>query len=135
MVDNLQYLLTQNNHNQDKFTQSGVYKLTCADCGKAYTGQTDRDFKTRFNEHRRRSFQYNTPASKYAQHLTEHLHAFGDMHIMQVIQFQKKGIHLNTIELFHIPKKQMLITTLTMTTRYLPTIFYTVLKGFQEESQ
>jgi hypothetical protein len=45
----LQHLLIHNTYNQDKFTQSGVYKLTCPDCGKAYLGQTGKDFKTRFN--------------------------------------------------------------------------------------
>ena len=60
--NNLLHHLTQTSHIQDKFTQSGVYKLTCSDCGKVYMGQIDY-FKTRFNEHKR-SFQYNTQTSK-----------------------------------------------------------------------
>jgi len=94
----LQNYLTYNVHNQHKFTQSGIYKLTCPNCGKAYIGQTGRDFITRFNKHKH-SFQYNNHTSKYAQRLVDHMQSFGNMHnIMQIIQLQKKGIHLNTIE-------------------------------------
>jgi hypothetical protein len=32
--------LSNNTHHEDKFTRSGVYKLTCPDSGKAYVGQT-----------------------------------------------------------------------------------------------
>jgi hypothetical protein len=86
----LQKHLTHSIQNHDKFTRSSVYKLTCPDCGKAYAGQTGRDFYTRYNEHKR-SFRYNNHNSKYAQHLTEHGHTFGSIHnIMQVLQVQKK---------------------------------------------
>jgi len=46
----------------DKFSLSGVYKLTCPDCNKAYIGQTGRKFATRFQEHKK-SFQ--RPLSKF----------------------------------------------------------------------
>jgi hypothetical protein len=36
--------LTHKNQKEDKYTHSGVYKLTCPDCKKAYVGQTDRSF-------------------------------------------------------------------------------------------
>jgi hypothetical protein len=42
--------LTRNTHTRDKFTCSGVYRLTCPDCGKAYIGQNGRDFASRNNE-------------------------------------------------------------------------------------
>jgi len=41
----LHNLLAHNTQHHDKFTRSGVYKLTCPDCGKAYIGQTGRDFR------------------------------------------------------------------------------------------
>jgi len=45
----------------------------------------------------------NTQASKYAQRLATHRHAFGNIQgSMQILQFQKKGIHLNTVEGFYI---------------------------------
>ena len=31
-------------NNTDKYTHSGVYKLSCRDCNKAYVGQTGRIF-------------------------------------------------------------------------------------------
>ena len=74
---------------------------------------------------------------KYAQHLTEHLHAFGDVHdIMQIIEFQKKRYssqHNRTIPYTkeaavnnHINDDHMISTN---------KIFDTILKGFQEENQ
>jgi hypothetical protein len=41
-------LLSHKNPNPDKFSLSGVYKLSCPDCNKAYVGQTGRRFATRF---------------------------------------------------------------------------------------
>jgi len=38
--------------------------------------------------------------------LIEHGHAFGNIHnTMEILQFQKKGTYLNTIERFHIYKE------------------------------
>jgi predicted methyltransferase len=36
----IQKLLIHKQHQTDIHSQSGVYKLTCPDCGKAYVGQT-----------------------------------------------------------------------------------------------
>ena len=47
----LHNLLTRNTHYRDKYTCSGIYKLTCPNCGKAYIGQTGGDFAPRYNEH------------------------------------------------------------------------------------
>jgi len=92
-------------HYQDKFTHSGVYKLTCPDCGKAYIGQTGREFISRYNEHIR-SFRNNTSASKFAKNLNDHLHSFGPIQdVMHMVQFRKKGPHINTIERFYIHKE------------------------------
>jgi hypothetical protein len=34
------------------------------------------------------------------------MHSFGTIHdVMQILQFQKKGLHLNTTERFHIHKE------------------------------
>ena len=54
----------------------------------------------------KRAFRYNTQQCKFAQHLREYGHAFGNIeNIMEVLQFHKKGIHLNTIEKFYIHKE------------------------------
>ena len=106
------------------------------DCGKAYVGQTGQDFKTRFKEHKR-AFQWNTQASKYAQHLATHRHAFGNIQdTMQILQFQKKDIHLNTIQHFYIYKEASLNNHLN-DAHTIPKskIFETILKEeFQEDS-
>jgi hypothetical protein len=82
----IQKHLSHNNPPPNKFTCSGIYKLTCTDCNKAYIGQTGRDFYARFNEHNT-AFKYNTSHSKFAQHLNTNRHAFGNIEkITEIIQ-------------------------------------------------
>jgi hypothetical protein len=51
-------------------------------------------------------FRNSSHASKFAQHLIEHTHTFGPIvDIMQILYYQKKGPHLNTIERFYIHKE------------------------------
>jgi len=89
-TNNIQSYITQNTRTNDIFAQSGFYELTCPDCGKAYVGQTGRDFRTRFNEHKR-SFIHNSQTSKYTLHLIEYSHTLGNMQdVMRGLQFQKK---------------------------------------------
>ena len=67
--------------------------------------QTGRYFRTRFNEHKC-SFTHNYQSSKYPMHLLEHSHTLGNMQdVMRVLQFQKKGIHLDSIQRFHIHRQ------------------------------
>jgi hypothetical protein len=104
-VNTLQKHLLHNTTQQDKYSKSGIYKLTCPDCSKVYVGQTGRNFYTRYDEHKR-AFRYNTSQSKYAKHAIEQGHRFGNLeNIMEILQFQKKGYHLNTIERYHIHKE------------------------------
>jgi hypothetical protein len=85
-----------------KFSSSGVYKLTCLDCKKAYIGQIDEYFTKRYNEHKR-SFSNNSHSSNFAQHLNEHIKSSGAINNnMQILHHQKKDPHLNTIERFYI---------------------------------
>jgi len=89
----------------DKYSRSGAYKLTCPDCNKAYVGQTGRGFTQGFKEHRN-AFKSNRNTSNYAKRTLEHLHQFGPIQeTMQVLQYQGKGAHLNTIERFFIYKE------------------------------
>ena len=40
------------------------------------------------------------------QHLNEHMHTFGPVdNIMQILYYQKKGPHLNSVERFYIHKE------------------------------
>ena len=90
----IQNHLTYKNQNSDKFSLSGVCKLTCPDCKKAYKGQTERNFTKRYNKHKC-TFRKNNHSSKFAQHLNEHVHSFGTINdIMQILHYQKKGPHL-----------------------------------------
>ena len=69
-------LLGHTNLAPEKFTLSGVYKLTCPDCNKAYAGQTGRRFSIRYNEHKEVVYN-NSHTSSFAQHLHEQAHSFG----------------------------------------------------------
>jgi rRNA maturation protein Nop10 len=98
----IQYLLKKKIPDSDKFSSSGVYRLMCPECGKAYVGQTGRRFSLRYNEHRR-AFYKNSPSSSFAQHLLDETHPFGPINdIMQVLHHQRKCPHLNTMERFDI---------------------------------
>jgi len=100
----LQNLLMQEPQPPDKYSRSGAYKLTCPECNKVYVGQTGRSFTQMFKEHRS-AFKSNRNTSNYAKHASEHLHPFGPIQeTMQVLQYQRKGTHLNTIERFFIYK-------------------------------
>ena len=93
------------NQKSDKYASSGVYKLTCPDCKKAYVGQTGRSFSIRYNEHKL-AFRNNSHTSKFAQRLIDHAHSFGTIHdTMQVLQNHKKSAHLNTLERYYINAK------------------------------
>jgi len=90
------------NYAHDKYSRSGIYKLTCPDCHKAYVGQTGRQFSTHYKEHKT-AWCKNSNTSNFAKHLIEEAHSFGPMNkIMEIIHCHKKGAHLNTIEKFHI---------------------------------
>jgi hypothetical protein len=84
-----------------------VYKLICPDCHKAYVGQTGRQFSVRYKEHKK-SFRDKTDTSRYAKHLNGNDHSFGPIEdIMETLKFQRKGIHLNTVERFHIHRESI----------------------------
>ena len=86
----------------DIYSRSGIYKLNCQDCGKKYVGQTGRSFTKRFKEHLH-SYRTNNTNSNFAQHLNENNHNMGTKEeTMEIIHFQQKGKHLNTMEKFHI---------------------------------
>jgi hypothetical protein len=98
----IQKLLMPKPQTSDRYTRSGAYKLTCQDCNKAYRGQTGRSFYEMFKEHKY-TLKTNSHMSNYAKHILEHSHSFGPIQdTLQILQYQGKGIHLKTIERFHI---------------------------------
>jgi len=95
-------LLAHRHPAPDRYSLSGVYKLTCPDCNKAYIRQTGRKFTTQFLEHKK-AFRSHSHNSSFAKHLDIEAHSFRHMHdIMQILHLNRKGTHLNTLERFHI---------------------------------
>jgi protein-arginine kinase activator protein McsA len=98
----LQKRLGNKHMSADKYMRSGAYKLTCPDCNMAYIGQTGRNFYERYKEHKN-ALKTKSHTSNYAKHVLEQSHTSGPVHqTMQILQYQDKGTHLNTIEQFFI---------------------------------
>jgi hypothetical protein len=94
--------LFPNHVTTDKYEKPGVYKSKCIDCPQQYIGQTGRNFKMWYKEHKR-DIHNNRQTLGYVQHILRTGHAFGKVHeIMEVIKIEQKGSHLNTLENFHI---------------------------------
>ena len=67
-------------------------------------GKTGRSFRTRFREHLR-DYRYKTGNSKFAQHLHEHNHSFGQINsVMDILQVVGKDAMMDTLERYHIYK-------------------------------
>jgi len=124
----LQNPLMQKPQPPDKYSRSGAYKLTFPECNKAYVGQTGQSFTQRFKEHRN-AFKFNRNTSNYTKHALEH--PFGHIQdTMQVLQYKKKGTHLNTIERFFIFKEFSINNHLNDEFNITPNrIFKTLLKA------
>jgi phosphoribulokinase len=58
--------------------RSGVYKITCNICRKAYVGQTGRNLKARYQEHTR-YIKNDDPRSAYALHILNNRHEYGNI--------------------------------------------------------
>jgi hypothetical protein len=119
---------------RDKYTRSGIYKLTCPESKKVYVGQTGRIFLTRFNEHKQAS-RNNRYTSKFAQHLIEQAHPIDTIHnTMEILHYQKKGAHLNTIERFYIYAEYTTDNHLNDNQNIFPSaIFDALLKTHQQQ--
>ena len=115
----------------NKYALSGVYKLTCPDCKKAYVRQTDRNFSICYNKHKH-AFRNIGHTSKFAQHLIERAHSFCTIHnTMQVLQYHKKGAHLNTIERYYIHAEYAANHLNDSHTVFPNAVFDTILKTHQ----
>jgi hypothetical protein len=131
--NNLLRHLTPNPQPLDPFTRSGVYRLVPR-LLKAYIGQTDRNLRTRYNEHKR-ALQYNLQTSKYALHAATQQHTFGNIQeCIQILHTHDKGADLNTIENFYTFKGASTHNHLNDDHTIPNTkIFQTILNDFLEE--
>jgi hypothetical protein len=61
----------------------------------------DVEISPKDNKEHVRAFRNNGGSSKFTQHLNNHIHTLGHIEEpMQILYYQKKGTHLNTIEIF-----------------------------------
>jgi predicted GIY-YIG superfamily endonuclease len=58
--------------------KSGIYKIMCNTCHKAYVGQTSRNLKSRYQEHTRH-IKNNDPRSAYTLHILNSRHEYGNI--------------------------------------------------------
>jgi len=58
--------------------KSGIYKLLCKTCNRAYIGQTSHKLSLRFCEHIR-YVKNNDPQSAYTQHILQNIHEYGTL--------------------------------------------------------
>ena len=63
---------------QEHEKKSGIYKITCKTCQKAYVGQTGRNLKSRFREHIR-CIKNKYPRSANALHIHNCRHEYGNI--------------------------------------------------------
>ena len=102
-------LSTQHKQIQIKYDKCRNYQLTCPTCKMKYTGQTDRPFRVRFQEHFQ-DFKYGTNKSQFTQHLLGNRHFIGLMeNVTETIQITNNDRMMDTLERFYTCKKQNLI--------------------------
>lgn len=98
-----QKLGKHNLNHSNIFDKSGVYRLNCNEqgCFKQYVGQSGREFKIRFKEHKQ-SVRHGRP-SAFGTHAFDADHKFGNIEdMMEVIKVLDKGQDLNTYEAIEI---------------------------------
>jgi hypothetical protein len=97
-----------NNTNPDH-DKSGIYKLTCNTCHKAYIGQKKRSWKLRYQAHTR-YIKNNNPQSAYAMHILNNRHEYGPIHnTMELLK--NRSTKLNSS--FHMNSYTFSPTTIT----------------------
>jgi len=93
--------------------RSGIYKIICKSCHKAYVGQTNRSLKTRHQEHTR-YIKNNDPRSSYALHIRNNRHEYGNITDTMTLL---KGVNRQSLLL---PTEQMYIQTLHRNKELIP---------------
>jgi hypothetical protein len=81
---------------------SGIYKLKCRTCNKAYVGQSGRPITLRQKEHIR-YIKTNDPISAYLLHILNNRHEYGPVdQTLELLKPCQKGSKLNCWETFFI---------------------------------
>jgi len=93
--------------------KSGIYKIICKTCHKAYVGQTSRNLKSRFREHIR-YIENNDPCSAYALHILNCRHEYGNIDDTMTLLKQ-----INTPTLL-LPYEQMYIQSFHHNNELMP---------------
>jgi hypothetical protein len=100
----IQNYLQTKKHNTDKYNRSGIDQIKCNSCQLKYTGQTGKNFRTRYKEHIQ-VIHSNKMTSRYAQHILDTQHAYATMkYTLDILHIERKGPLMNTLERFHIYK-------------------------------
>ena len=92
------------NYNTQYYNKSGICKLSCKTCNKAYLGQTSKCLTQRFHKHI--CYIKNIdPKSAYAQHILRNVHEYGT--ITDTMSLPKPVCKKSML----IPYEQLLIQT------------------------
>ena len=84
--------------------QKGIYQLTCVNCEKFYLGRTNRNFKTRFKEHKK-YFIYDEGRSNFSTHVIEEGHEMKNIDdIMIILHKESNHEQINKLEEIEIIK-------------------------------
>jgi hypothetical protein len=98
-TNTIQQQLTKKENCKDP---SGIYKLECNTCHKAYVGQSGRAITVRYKEHIR-YIRTNNPKSAYATHILNNRHEYGTaQNTLKLIQACQKGKKMDCWEALHI---------------------------------
>ena len=93
--------------------RSGVYKITCNTCRKAYVGHTSHNLKAKYQEHMR-YIKNNNPRSAYALHILNNRHEYGKINDTMTLLKPINKPHLL------LPFEQMYIQTLYHNNELIP---------------
>jgi len=87
---------------QTNKNRSGIFKLKCNTCNKAYIRQSGRSIDIRHKEHIR-YIRSNNPESAYAMHILQNRHEYGTTKDMQqLLKTCHKSTRMNCWETLHM---------------------------------
>lgn len=91
-------LLNNTNKKTSLLEDSGVYTLTCEECGSLYIGETGRKLHIRIKEHIK-----DKKNSAFGKHLNENNHN-NDKNNIELVRGCRKGNKMNILEALEIEK-------------------------------